>query len=320
MSLAKQGKLHDQAILAQEAKRLLAASDKASAAFNHFMQQWMYVEDLPKNDKDMDNFPLGTLEVAQDLAKANQLFVNSVLFDPAGDRSFKTLLTGSFAFVNERTAPLYGLTGVQGTDLVKRDLNPNERRGIFSLPGFMWAHATSEGTSLVERGAYLRAEVLCDRVPPPPGVVQQAPEFAGEDATGREKFTIHSQPACVGCHQLFDSLGFAMESYDAIGRYRTMDKGKPIDPSGSVPLPSDPNGAPLVFSGFVDLIGKLAERPDPYSCFSTQYLTYTSGQGPETISSCEKQAVIEKFEQSGYQVDALILAVIGSSSFAQRQN
>ena len=144
-------------------------------------------------------------------------------------------------------------------------------------------------------------------------------KFATADMTGREKF-VHTRrvPVCASCHLLFDGLGFAMESYDAIGRFRTTDKGKPLDPSGSVPLPSD--GTLLEFDNFVDLVDKLSKTKDLYSCFSSQYLTYATGRRLSEVKECERQLVADEFEKSGYKLDALILSVINTPSFMARKN
>jgi hypothetical protein len=320
LALARQSRLRDKTVLIAEAQRLLASPAKASAAMNSFMQQWLFLENLVQTDKDLIVFPLATPEVPQDLAEESRLFVNSVLFDAGGDRSFKTLFTATYGFVNARTAPLYGLQGVTGTTLVRRDLNPTERRGIFSMAPFMWKHAADDSTHLVERGSYFRSEVLCDRVMPPPGGIPQDGRFAPPDATGREKFMIHSDPACAGCHKRFDSIGFAMETYDAIGRFRLTDQGKMIDPSGAIPLPSEPAGPGLAFTNFVDFIDKLSNKPDVYSCFATQYLSYASGQSFQELDGCAKQSISNEFAKANYKVDGLVLSVISSPSFMDRQN
>jgi hypothetical protein len=184
----------------------------------------------------------------------------------------------------------------------------------------MWGHAADDSTHLVERGSYFRSEVLCDRVSPPPGGIPQDGRFAPADATGREKFMIHSDPACAGCHKRFDSIGFAMENYDAIGRFRLTDQGKMIDPSGAIPLPSEPSSPDLPFANFVDLIDKLSNKPDVYGCFATQYLSYASGRGFQELDACEKQTVSDEFVKGNYQVDGLVLSVITSPSFMDRKN
>jgi hypothetical protein len=321
MDLARQGKLHDKNILAQQAMRLLGSRERASASLHNFMEQRLYIENLPEKDKDPELFSLYSKEVAADLAEESRLYLDSVIFDPGADRSFKTLFTASHGFVNARTAPIYGIQNRSGDALTRTDLDRAQRRGILTLAGFMASHADPDGTALVDRGRYLREEILCATVPPPPdgNVAALDPKFATADMTGREKFVAHSaDPQCNFCHALFDGLGFAMESYDAIGRFRSTDKGKPLDPSGTVPLPSD--GTVLAFDNFVDLVDKLADTKDLYSCFSSQYLTYATGRRLGEVKECERQHVADEFERSGFKLDALILSVINTPNFSARRN
>jgi hypothetical protein len=321
MDLARQGKLQDKKVLAEQAMRLLASKDEASSSLYNFMQQWLHIENLLEKDKDPELFSLYSREVAADLAEESRLYLDSVIFDPGADRRFKTLFTGNHGFVNARTAPLYGIQNVSGNNLRRTELDKNERRGILTLASFMSSHADPDGTALVDRGRYFREEILCAPVPMPPDgvVVPLDPMFATAEMTGREKFIAHSQnQQCAFCHRLFDGLGFAMESYDAIGRFRTTDKGKPIDPSGTVPLPSD--GRELAFDNFVDLVDKLSDTKDLYSCFSSQYLTYATGRLLGDVKECERQLVADEFERSGYMLDALISSVIDTPSFMARKN
>jgi hypothetical protein len=137
-----------------------------------------------------------------------------------------------------------------------------------------------------------------------------------EDMTAREKLQVHAEnPACAVCHQLFDAIGFAMENYDPVGQFRTTEKGKKIDPSGTTPLPGNRE---LKFANFVDLVGQMAELPEPYDCFATRYLEYATGR--HGVSQCEREPLARLFQESGHKVDALVLAVIGSPGFLARKN
>jgi len=319
MTLAAQGKLRDQATLVREASRLLADPKKAPAALNSFMQQWLQIEDLLDADKDPMMYSIYNKQVAADLMEESRLLINSVMFDGGGDRSFKTLFTSPFGFVNSRTAPVYGLQNVTGTSLTRTMLNADQRRGILTSAAFMAAHADGDDTGPVSRGRYFREEVLCDHVPPPdPKDAMFDATKITPDMTNRERLVAHATaPACKACHALFDGLGFAMENYDPIGRFRTTDKGKQLDPTGSVPLTS---GTTLTFKNFIDLVDQLSKTPDVYDCFASQYLSYASGRLAEQINPCERKLVIDEFRSSGYKVDSLVLSVIKSPSFMARKN
>lgn len=320
-ALADQGKLHDDATLATQARRLFATRDKAAPAMQHFFSQWLKLENLSATVKEPSLFPMASPELVADLQQELDLFTNSVLFDAGGDRRFDSLFTADYAFVNGRTAPLYGLTGVTGDTLTRHELNRAERRGIFSMLPFLWGRSHSEDTNLVGRGAYVRAEVLCHRVPLPPGGVPNPGRFADANATGRQRLGIHASPACAGCHSLFDGIGFALENYDAIGRYRTQEHGQPIDATGTLPLPSEGNALPgIPFSNFVDLVDELAAKPDVYSCFAQQFSAYASGRDLPELDACDRERIVAQFASNNHEIDKLVLSVIASPSFLNRQN
>jgi hypothetical protein len=320
LSLAADSKLRDRSVLLAQAKRLFEAREKSEPAMNSFFRQWLFLENLATSVKTTSIFPLGTPEVAQDLSEELRLFTNSILFDPGADRSFRTLFTAGYTFVNARTAPLYGIAGVTSNDFVRRDLDPAQRRGVISLAPFLWGHANAEATALVHRGAYFRRHVLCHRVALPAGGVPPG-SFAPPNSTGRQKLTVHSSPPCAGCHALFDGIGFAMENYDAIGQWRTTEYDQPIDASGTLPLPSEGNQAPgLAFSNFVELIDQLANKPDVYSCFAQQFASYASGRDIPEMDECERNAIVTRFVGSNYKIDDLVMSVISSPSFVERRN
>jgi hypothetical protein len=317
MALAASGKLHEPATLLAEAKRLLGSPKKAPPALDSFVQQWLKVDDLPGTQKDATAFPTYNAQVAQDLLDENRLFINNVVFDAGGDRSLRTLLTSTAGYVNSRTAGLYGATGA-GTDLARTTLHTSQRRGLLTQAAFMAAHADSDSTRLVDRGRFIREEVLCLEVPPPPADFKFMDPKITDDMTQREKLTIHAaNPACATCHVLFDGIGFAMEAYDPVGQYRTLDRGKKIDTTGELPLPNRPT---LKFANFVELVDQIAKLPDPYACFSARYLEYTTGRAAAQVPDCERETLARAFTESGYKVDALILAVVSSPGFVARKN
>jgi hypothetical protein len=314
MDLAARGKLRDRATLLAQAQRLLVTAGKAPAALASFVQQWLETEDFTARPKDLATFPSYTPQLAQDLQDETALYLQELGL--GGDHSLRTLLTARHGYVNQRTAGLYGLTAPAGDALVKTPLPPAQRRGLLTQASFLASHAEPSNTSVVNRGRFIREEILCSDVPPPPGDFQFNEKIITEDMTAREKFVEHSKnPSCAACHVLFDTIGFALENYDALGQWRTTEKGKTIDPSGALPLPS---GGEIKFANFIDLIDQLAKAPDTYSCFSAQYLSYASGRG--NLSDCEKETIAKSFTQSDYRLDALVAAIVASPSFMSRQD
>jgi hypothetical protein len=315
MDLALAAKLHEPATLKAQAQRMFGSSPRAQAALTSFLRQWLETEELTDEPKDATAFPAFTPQVARDLEEETRLFLESVVFEPGGDRSLRTLLTASYGYLNAGTGKIYGKP-VAGTGLTRTELDPAQRRGLFTQASFLAAHADQIATSVVGRGRYLREQVLCAPVPPPPGDFKFNEKVITDDMTAREKFAVHSQnPACASCHSLFDSIGFALESYDAAGQFRTTDHGKPIDPSGVLALPG---GTELKFASFIDLIDQIARGPDAYACFASQYLQYLSGQ--IRLDDCERAEVARAFTAGGYRLDELALSIVTSPRFVARRN
>jgi hypothetical protein len=317
LDLAAAGKLRDKGTLMAQARRMWQAQ-KAPTALHGFLQQWLQIEELLRIDKDPMGYSVYNKMVAADLLEESRRMLDAIVFEPNGDRSFKTLFTADYGFVNARTAPIYGVE-VSSATLAKTALDPKQRKGVLTSGAFMAAHADGDDTGVVSRGRYFREEILCDRVPPPdPADAVFDPKKITEDMTNRERLVAHTtNPVCAACHFLFDGLGFAMENYDPIGRWRDTDKNKPIDPSGTFPLPSGPE---LEFDNFVDLVGQLSKAPDVYSCFASQYLSYSTGRQISDLAKCERTLVTDEFVRSNYQIDTLVMSVVNSPSFMARKN
>jgi hypothetical protein len=316
MDLADRGKLRDPATLAAEARRLLEGGAQAKRIVGSFFQQWLQFDGLPALTKDAALFPTYTPEVVTDLMAESQALIDAVLFDKAGEQSVKGLLTANYAFVNSRTAPLYGVQA-SGTALVKTPLPAAQRRGLLTSAAFIGAASDSDDTNLPARGRIVREQALCATVAPPPADFQLEDAKITPDMTNREKFIVHTtNPACAACHAMFDGIGYAMEQYDPIGRFRTMDKAKTIDATGTLPLPS----GTLTFSNYVDLIDQVSKLPETFDCVASRYDAYSTGRAPGDIPQCESDPIAKAFASSGYRLDALVAAIVSSPNFALRRN
>jgi hypothetical protein len=316
MDLAAGGKLHDPATLAAQAKRLLGSTPQASNIVGGFFRQWLQFDTLAAMPKDANLFPSYTPALVGDLVAENQTMLQSVLFDAAGDHSIKTLLTADYGYVNSRTAPLYGVQ-VAGTALVKTPLPAAQRRGLLTEAAFIAGASDPDDTNLPQRGRIVREQVLCEDVAPPPGNFSFDETKITPDMTNREKFIVHTtNPFCAACHSAFDGIGYAMEQYDPIGAFRTTDKMKTIDPTGTVAL----NSGTLDFSSYVDFIHQITKLPETYQCVATQYNAYATGRAPSAIGQCESKLIADAFAKGEYRLDALVAALVSSPTFALRRN
>jgi hypothetical protein len=318
LAAAAAGQLEEPAAIAAQARRLLSVTARVAPSLHSFFQQWLQIDNLPRVQKDPTLFPSYTPAAVQALGDETTAFIDSVVFDAGGDGTLRTLLGGSYGYANEATASIYGVKAT-GSALTKVDLDPKQRRGLLTQAGFLAGHSYATSTGLVGRGRFFREAIMCAPVPAPPGNFMFDPTVITDDMTERQKFEVHRKnPACATCHALFDPIGIAVENYDPIGRYRTMDKGKVIDPSGKIPLA---DGMTMVtFTNYVDLLTQLSERPDVYNCFASQYLEYATGRRPEQLDLCDAQTAAKAFGASGYKIEDLLLAVVGLPSFVTRRN
>ncbi|HEX9294329.1 MAG TPA: DUF1592 domain-containing protein [Polyangiaceae bacterium] len=316
---ASAGTLHDPATLRAQVHRMFTDSTRAPVALGWFIAQWLHTDGMPTVKKDATLFPMWNGSVAQDLANETAKFVSSVAFDPAGDHTIGALLTGSYGFVSAATADLYGVRPpAAGAGLVKTNFDPTQRSGLLTLASWLAAGSNFNDTALPARGNSVRGALLCDASPPPPAMFKFDPSVITPDMTGREKFIEHTKSStCAACHDLFDGIGFALEQYDPIGRFRTTDQGKTIDPSGTVPLPS---GSTLEFANFVEMMKQVAASPDFSQCYASQYLRYATGREVTAVSACELQTLTKAVNAAGNTIDSLPAAVAALPSFITRRN
>jgi hypothetical protein len=316
---AAAGMLHDPASAAAQVRRMFAASTRAPGALSSFVAQWLHTDGLLTVKKDPMLFPTWNAAVAQDLAGEAQQFVASVAFDATSDHTFGALLTANFGFVSAATAGLYGVPApAAGAGLVRTAFDPSQRSGLLTLASWIAAVSNAGDTGLPARGNFVRGALLCDASPPPPAAFTFDPTQITPTMTGRQKFLVHTKSStCAACHNLFDGIGFALEDYDPIGRFRTTDQGQTIDPSGSVPLPS---GQMLQFANVIDLMKQVASSPDFSRCYASQYLRYATGRVSSEVSTCELDTLATAVRTAGNTLDSLPAAIAALPTFTMRQN
>lgn len=216
--------------------------------------------------------------------------------------SVRDLLTTTLGFVNERTAPLYGLDGAAfGADLTPVELGP-ERPGVFTRLGFLSAFSRYEESSPILRGAFLLSEVQCVDVGAPPVGAASTPWPSDPELTNRERVeALTAPPECAACHVPFiDPLGFALESFDAVGQVQTTDNGAPIDTVATVMVYPDA----VTVSGAAELMAALAESPRPALCYAQRWVEYAfAAQTGEHSCLADKLAIVL---QSGSILDLVL--------------
>jgi hypothetical protein len=257
-------------------------------------------------------FPQVDRELLEAMSTETRLFVQSQLRE---DRDAVELWTAPYTFVNERLARHYGLSGISGKEFqrVTRQ-NPN-RAGLLGQAGMLTALSTGSRTSPTVRGMYISSRFLGVDAPPPPANIPPLAERPGEaSVTMRERLTTHrTNPACASCHAMFDPLGFALENFDATGRWRTTDGGSPIDATGTFT-----DGTR--FNGPVELrAGLLKYRDGYYANVTQQLLAYALGRKKAgRVYDYEMpavQAIVRSASSSGYRWSSIMAGIAASGPF-----
>ena len=317
LDLAEQGRLNDPAVLAQQARRMLA-DPRSKELVRNFAGQWLYLRNLRGVVPDAVVFPEFDENLRDAFLQETELFVESLIRE---DRSALDLLAADYTFVNERLAEHYGIPGVYGTRFRRVTLPAEvaERRGgIFGHGSLLTVTSYPNRTSPVLRGKWVLANILGTPPPPPPADVPDLPD-RGEDgraATVRDRLQRHREsPACSVCHAPMDPLGLALENYDAVGKWRTTGEASlPIDASGNLP-----DGT--AFEGPTGLRTLLLERREQFiGTLTEKLLAYALGRGPEYYDRPTVRAITRSAASENYRWSSIITGIVQSTPFRMRRS
>ncbi|HYL34527.1 MAG TPA: DUF1592 domain-containing protein [Bryobacteraceae bacterium] len=304
--------LRQSKILRAQIQRMLA-DRKAKALVENFAGQWLQLRNLDTLKPDPDRFPAFDGRLRRDLQRESQLFFESILRD---DRSILEFLDVDYTFLNERLADFYGIPAVRGAEFRRVTLPPGSHRGgILTQAAILAVSSYPTRTSPVIRGKWILENILDTPPPPPPPNVPNLDEKAiGKTASLRTQLEQHrANPVCRGCHARMDVLGFGLENYDAIGRWRTHDGGFPIDASGKLP-----NGQS--FSGPEALKQLLVSDKDAFArCLTDKLLTYALGRGLEDYDQPAVESIVRATAAEGYKFRALVEQIVSSRPFQMRR-
>jgi len=294
LNAAASNQLSTPAQIEAQARRMLA-DPKARQAVADFYDQWLGLDMLDAAVKDPTFYPGFDDELRASMVQERRRFVDYVIWQ--GDAKLETLLTASFSFLNAPLAKLYGASGgpADAATYQKVALDPKQRAGVLTQAAMLAAFARPDESSPVKRGKWVRERMLCTDLPAPPAVVPQLPELKA-GVSNRERFAMHTNnPACSGCHQLVDGLGFGLENYDSLGAWRSMDQGVPVDASGNITSTMDIDGP---FTGGPELANTLATSEQVRDCAPTQVVRYAWGRRETPDDACSIAAVQKAFTAS----------------------
>lgn len=314
LDAAAAGKLRTPAVLEKQTRRMLA-DPRSRSLVNNFADQWLYLRNVESAHPDMRAFPDFDDNLRQAFREETELFFESVMRE---NRSILDLLRADYTFLNERLAKHYGIPNVYGSRFRRVEFGPDSvRGGLLRQGSILMVTSYPTRTSPVIRGKWILSNLLGVPPPPPPGNVPALKETAtiGKTLSMRERMAEHrANPACSGCHKLMDPVGFAMENFDAVGRWRTAEDGKPIDNSGGLPDGSK-------FDGVAGLQKALLARPELFAAtFTEKLMTYALGRGVEYSDAPAVRGIVRASQGADYQFSSFILGIVNSTPFQMRRS
>jgi hypothetical protein len=315
LTLAERGQLTNPSILVAEVRRMLADPRATDTLVDDFAAQWLNLRRVEEVVVDQDRYPNYDLSLLQAFQRETELFVGSTIRE---DRSVVALLNADYTFVNERLARHYGIPRVYGSRFRRVTLpNLDQRGGLLGQGALLATTSYPDRTSPVLRGKWLLNNILGLPVPPPPpGVDTNLAEIkpGAPPSSIRERLAEHRQnPSCNSCHSVIDPLGFALENFDVIGGWRTLDdSGRPVDTSGTTA-----SGATV--DGLRGLRALLLDEPQQFPRTVTEkLLAYALGRRLEYYDRPTVRKIVRDAAAHDYRWSALILGVVESPAFLMR--
>jgi hypothetical protein len=311
--LASRGRLHDPVVLKAEAHRMLADT-RSTALADNFAAQWLTLRKLQNVAPDPARFPEWNDALRSAMRTETLMYFNGIM---RGDRSVLEFLDSNYTYLNEPLARLYGNTEVMGNEFRRVALRSGQRGGVLTQASVLTVTSNPTRTSPVKRGKWVMENLLGIAIPAPPPGVGQLPDDKKAPLVGtlRQRMEQHRiNPACANCHAQMDPIGFGLENFNAIGKWRTLDDGAPIDASGKLP-----GGGPA-FDGPGPLRAVLkAKAPLFVHNLSEKMLTYALGRGLESYDRCNVDTIAANVTQHDYKFSSLIEGIVASDPFRYRR-
>lgn len=315
LKAAAAGQLSTREQVVRQAERMVK-DPRAWSKLREFLLQWLKVDQYPDLSKDPKLFPGFDDAAASDLRASLDLFLEHVAWSDRSD--FRDLLLSDAVFLNGRLARIYGVSLPPGAPFQLVRLDPTERAGVLTQPYLLASFAHPDTTSPIHRGVLIVRSVLGRTLQPPPAAFTPLPAALHPDMTTRERVALQTRPAfCNSCHGMINPLGFTLEQFDAIGRRRNRENGKPIDATGSY----RPRSGPAVrFFGARTLARYLAGSEEAHAAFVEKLFQHLVKQpirafGPRTLPDLEKS-----FAANEFSIRQEMVEIMAASALAGRGN
>jgi hypothetical protein len=313
LAAAAAGMLTDESGLEEQVRRMIE-DPKARPAVVDFHRQWLDFDHVEGINKDSALFPSFDATLNGAMRDELDLFVEHVVFE--GEGTVDALLMDRTSFVDPSLAALYGVEPPAGDAWEMRELPEDERAGILTRAGFLASHAHQRNGSPPLRGVFVLRRILCAEIGAPPPTADLSVIELDDSQTNREAFEARTESAtCQSCHRSINGLGYGFETFDAIGAYRTIDNGQPVDASGWI-VSTDVDGE---YDGPVELSERLTESAQVDRCVALNWFRYAHGRETTSADACEVDALAETLVESGGDIRELMTAIALRPEFRYRR-
>ena len=302
---ARLGQLKTREQLSAQVRRMMK-DPKAASLIDGFATQWMHLNNLDQVQLNTALYSAFNASLRADLRTETRMLLKDI-FDRDG--SFYDILTLDYSYLNERLATNYGVSGVTGTNFRKVSLTGVDRVGLMAHGSLLAVNSNPDRTSIVKRGKWVLENLLCTPPPPPPPeVVGKLPE-SNANLSPRQRMEQHrANPTCFSCHAQMDPIGFALENYDPLGRYRTTDSSGPIDNRGEFP-----DGRS--FAGARELAKTVSDDRRFRLCVAEKLFIFSLGRQPESFDRCTINRIGTSVVAKDQPVSAAIIEMVNSDPF-----
>ena len=312
LAAAERGALSDPSVLAAQVRRMLA-DPRLQALVKNFSGQWLYLRNIAGIQPDSTSFPNFDENLRQALAQETELLIESTLRE---DRSVADLLRTDYTFLNQRLAEHYGIKGIYGNEFRRVTLDDPQRYGLLGQASILTVTSYPNRTAPTIRGKWVLEQLLGTPPPPPPNVPSLKDDASTKTLTMRQRMEQHrANPTCAVCHKMMDPLGFSLENFDGLGRWResTGVGTGPIDSSGVLP-----DGT--TFDGPAGLREVLVGKRDLFvETFTERLLTYALGRGVEQYDRPIVRKIARAAAADDQRWSAIILGIVNSAPFQMRR-
>jgi hypothetical protein len=313
LKLAEEQRLSEPEVLDAQVSRMLA-DPRSIALANNFFAQWLNLREVATHSPDPQVFPEFDEALRQSMMTETRMFLSEVIQQ---DRSVKWLFDADFGYIDARLADHYDLSlpAQVGNEFVRTAFPDRKRGGLLTSAAFLMTLSDPARTNIPRRGNFIAGQLLGEAPPPPPpGVPPLEASDDGQSRSLRENFELHrSASECKNCHAKIDPLGFSLENYDAIGRYRTSDRNLPIDSTAEIDA--------FVFEGAVGLKDYLASRQDEIvKLLATKLTIYALGRGLQLSDECVVNDMLDSANANDHRFSSLVKPLVTSLPFTHRRN